>query len=90
METSNGKPEKKTEKNFKWIDCFCIQSLDYQTVRSEKNTGQKVLKERIKGNNIRHETVGHMDSFTENSFRFFERLLKELSNQKLMNGRSSF
>ena len=35
-------------------------------MRSEKNTGQKVLKERIKGNNIRHETVGHMDSFTEN------------------------
>ena len=59
-------------------------------MRSEKNTGQKVLKERIKGNNIRRETVGHMDSFTENSFRFFERLLKELSNQKLMNGRSSF
>lgn len=35
-------------------------------MRSEKNTGQKVLKERIKGNNIRHETVGDLDSFTEN------------------------
>ena len=35
-------------------------------MRSDKNTRQEVLKERIKESNIRHQTVAHMNSFTGN------------------------
>ena len=50
----------------KRIHLFCIYSIQNQTKRSEQDTRQEVLKERITESNIRHQTVAHMDSFTGN------------------------
>ena len=45
---------------------FCIYMIQKQTRRSDKNARQEVLKERIKENNIRHQSVAHKDSFAGN------------------------
>ena len=50
----------------KRIHCFCIYSIENQRGKSDKNDRQEVLKERIKQNNMGHQTIGHMDSFTGN------------------------